>query len=1287
MYSSLHCLFFVACILSLPTSTSASTPLTDNPVDFGRVTPVRGLTIANIDGRDGDEAVAIVGDGVAIIGGDGKLWPGFPKGLRDATSNKTIQLKGPPALCDLDGDGRLEIAVGGSSRMIYAVNALGDEVSGFPVKVNGNPRGPLSCMPVKGSRRQDLIFSTDVGELTLIPGAGVTPKVLAKIGRGAESGVAVTDLDGDGDLEMVVGGGDSRLYVIDSRGAVRKGFPYGMSFRTSGIPSIGDIDDDGAPDIVFGSQDFKIHALSRDGKLLEGFPVPTKYRIYGGVALADLNGDWVLDLVVGSGDKHLYAFDGRGKEINGFPAKMDERVEKDSVVGDMDRDGSPEIFTVTEAGTLLQHDHRGKAKTPKVAGGGKVVAGPVIGDLDADGSPDLVVATKDGRVVAIEMGASGDAEKAIVSWSMPGHDAKHTGTFAPNPTRFKKVGFVSDKPPTTEALKASYEYFNLDWQKESGTLIRWYRDGKHVSELDNLREVATSWTEKHQKWSYTLQGAANFAAYGDKGKLSQLFTSSKLEVRNTAPTAPVIEQLPTAPLTTADLEVRVKEASTDPDGDKISYRYVWLNDGRMVKPKGEPTKVPAALTKKGEVWRIVVVPYDGEEEGTPTDATVRILNTPPLAAQFVVEPAEPKIDDSVRVKITKPAPDADGDAITYAYRYWVDDKPLSLSRASAAVPPRTLRKHQKVRVEVTAHDDEVAGGKSDTELKVQNTASPAPAIAIWPVDPKTTSTLQLGIVSQEPDADRDPIAYEHQWYVDGAKVAHPTEVPSSATRAGQVWRLEVTPLDGESKGKVSFVETRIINTPPQPPTVLLDRYRYRTDEMIEPRVVVEAHDDDADVVQLHYRWYLAKDTTKPRTTAATLDAKDTKKGQEWLVEVTPNDGKENGQPVSLRFAIENTPPTPPKVEFSNVRPTAKDSVEVKVVTASTDKDGDKLSYRYAWYRDGIRLGSWKADKARLDVGDTGKGQRWRVEVRAFDGETEGDAGMADLLVINHVPAPPSVELTPTTKATTTDTLVCGRPVAGTDPDGDNLTYQVRWFLDGQPIPLSLSGHELPSTMTKTRQTWQCEVTASDGALVSKSIRSKPVLIVNTPPGAATISIAPTAPTTVDDLVCGLEGPSDDPDFDRLSYRFTWWLDGKPWSHKGGDDSVVPHSVTKRDQVWECLVAPSDGEAEGRLVRAKITVQNTAPSSPVLRVLPSTPKANTQLECEIVEPSVDVDSDPITYDFEWFKDGVQKQFAKTSSSVPARLVKANDMWQCRVTPKDGTTSGAAADSPSVTIGKK
>lgn len=144
------------------------------------------------------------------------------------------------------------------------------------------------------------------------------------------SSPAIADIDRDGDNEIIVGSGPcfgglgtGAVYAWHHDGTLVSGWPVsqgsGISFPSS--PITGDIDGDGDIEILIGSTDPFLYAFHHNGTLVEGWPLPTGeyvgyfYSVYFDLpifstpALGDLDGDGHLEVAIGSRDGRLYVWD------------------------------------------------------------------------------------------------------------------------------------------------------------------------------------------------------------------------------------------------------------------------------------------------------------------------------------------------------------------------------------------------------------------------------------------------------------------------------------------------------------------------------------------------------------------------------------------------------------------------------------------------------------------------------------------------------------------------------------------------------------------------------------------------------------------------------------------------------------------------------------------------------------------------------------------------------------------------------------------------------------------
>ncbi|HET9599731.1 MAG TPA: hypothetical protein VFP65_29420, partial [Anaeromyxobacteraceae bacterium] len=813
------------------------------------------------------------------------------------------------------------------------------------------------------------------------------------------------------------------------------------------------------------------------------------------------------------------------------------------------------------------------------------------------------------------------------------------------------------------------------------------------------------WTWKKNGQPYATRGdprevPGRDVARGDRlevevwaadGEADGPHVTAAVVVGATPPSAPRIALDPPWPAGGARMQAKVLEESADADGDPIRYDWRWTVDGKPVAGASGPGLPPEAARKHARV-RVTVTPYGGVSPGAPVTAEVTVANAPPGAPEVALSPARPAVGAPLAATLSRAATDPDGDPITYRYRWLRDGFAVPVPDATAesrrepywtsasALPAEALARGQRWTVEVQAFDGEAYGPVARATATVVNSPPPPPRVAFVAAAPRRGDGLRLA-VTQPPDPDGDLVTWRYTWWRDGKKQDLPreqAEIPRGSARRGERWRVEVVAGDGEDEAPPVAAEVVVANTPPGAPALALCDRPVADGTPLEVTLREPARDADGDALTYRYAWTVDGKPAPGGHGHAKLSGASLRKHDVVRVVVAAFDGVDVGPEAAAECGVENTPPTRPEIALEPREPMAGTGLKVAIRTPASDRDGDPVSYHYAWWRDGVLT---DVTAAQLPPGAIRHGERWQVAVRAFDGEEEGEPAVASAAVGNTVPPAPAVMIVPEAPATG-QALSCRAAAPPVDADGELLELRYRWFRDGEPMALGEGRPEIPAGVVRRKEAWRCEAWASDGTVEGPRARAE-VKVRNSAPGAPQVAIEPEAPRRGDALACRIATEAEDPDGDRVAYRYAWTVDGAP-APAGPDPARVAPEKVRKGQRWRCLVTASDGELAAPAAAAERVIGNSPPGPARVRVAPAAPGTGEPLRCEIAQKSEDPDGDPVRYTYAWFRNGEVQPFAATTDQVPVRLLRGGDRWRCVATPSDGELSGPPSGSAEVSL---
>uniref|UniRef100_UPI0034E03258 FG-GAP-like repeat-containing protein n=1 Tax=Candidatus Thiodubiliella endoseptemdiera TaxID=2738886 RepID=UPI0034E03258 len=322
----------------------------------------------------------------------------------------------------------------------YSVQA-GDSIAATDFDID-NPTSDITLNNITDVAGNAPVFTADRVVLTKLEyiekiGSGNNP--FEGIDVGNASAPTLADIDGDGDLDLVMGEGNATLKYYQNTGTTSNPAyeaktgddnPFnGINAGYSSSPILVDIDGDGDLDLVVGEGNGTLKYYQNTGttsnpayEAKTGDDNPFNGIDVGYVSapnLADIDGDGDLDLVVGEGNGTLKYYQNTGTTSSpAYEVKtggsnpfnsIDVGNSSKPTLADIDGDGDLDLVVGERNGTLKYYQNTGTTSSPAYevkTGGNNPFNGidvggyssPTLADIDGDGDLDLVVGKDDGTL-------------------------------------------------------------------------------------------------------------------------------------------------------------------------------------------------------------------------------------------------------------------------------------------------------------------------------------------------------------------------------------------------------------------------------------------------------------------------------------------------------------------------------------------------------------------------------------------------------------------------------------------------------------------------------------------------------------------------------------------------------------------------------------------------------------------------------------------------------------------------------------------------------------------------
>ena len=441
---------------------------------------------------------------------NGNVMSGWPVDFPEGTS-----IYSTPAAGDLDGDGQLEVVVApmGTVNQVYAFEKDGSYVSGWPRPIAGGTgsgtAGVLATpaiADIDGDGTPEVVVHTLNGKIYIWRGDGTafgsdTTGFFVHIpgeGSWCISSPSLADIDNDGLLDIVIGakGDISRLYVYNSDGTVKAGFPVDLdSYQIGASVAVADLLPSSPGLEMAVATTGKLYIVKSNGEIASGWPVTFPYQGYNhyvNPSAADVDGDGEIEVLINAYGE-IQAYDPDGEMLPGFPVSVAGGGPSSVIAGDPEDDGLQNLFRSTDECYLYGFNAQGQLMPGfPINLIEEAMATPTLADINGDGTVELVATGYADQVWVFELGGYYNLDN--MEWPTYKHDPARTGCYSASVagvmSQVKEMRKLAFDPPLPNPFRGS-AVLTYTLPKKSRVNIKVYDvSGKLVRHLDRGFEEA-----------------------------------------------------------------------------------------------------------------------------------------------------------------------------------------------------------------------------------------------------------------------------------------------------------------------------------------------------------------------------------------------------------------------------------------------------------------------------------------------------------------------------------------------------------------------------------------------------------------------------------------------------------------------------------------------------------------------------------------------------------------------------------------------------------------------------
>ena len=521
---------------------------------------------------------------------------------------------------------------------------------------------------------------------------------------------------------------------------------------------------------------------------------------------------------------------------------------------------------------------------------------------------------------------------------------------------------------------------------------------------------------------------------------------------------------------------------------------------------------------------------------------------------------------------------------------------------------------------VTATDSDGFTTSQDISVFI-NSLPTAPTLFITPPSPKTIDDI-TAMAQDSTDDEGDEIFYEYVWSHENQQHIS-TTLPAGLTQKGDNWNITVTPSDEWGIGDSTTQTVMIQNSPPTDIEVTIVP---NTQVFNDSTIICQSQAFDVDSMDILTSSYVWSDGQE--TSEITLDG-DLMPNSEIICTSTVSDGEDSIEGIAT-VVVQNRPP-------NILEPTITPNTDVwngsilQCSSTATDPDGENLvgNIQYQWTTEYGQV----VEGDFFEVQDLQTGDSITCVASIEDGFGGTDQSQTSIVLQNTPPIIEEISFAQTEIFTGLSSLECQTSVFDAETD-DEITVFYTWYVDEVE---QIETSNIYSQDVKEGDVIRCVAIPFDGKEYGIET-STTIIVSNTIPVVQELNFTNIESELYTDTKLEIMIGYSDVDLEQIDAMtvFYDWYVNEDLVQSGNQNSLdgIQH-FEKHDEIYVIAKVFDGIDYSFPYTSVSVTVKNSEPTIPELSLSPTNPyEGKDDVNCQITNPSDDIDSDIILYQYTW-----------------------------------------------------